>query len=103
MGTQPVAPGRVFLSLHVGLGTFSGWSWSPLPSLAPGPLKAAVSSKLSLLQAKCSIIPVLIWGVGAVSLCSFFKTQNVSIPSLLGSGQVPRPGVGGGPAPPWKH
>lgn len=64
MGTQPVAPGRVFLSFHVGLGTFSGWSWSPLPSPAPGPLRAAMSSKPSLLQAKCSIIPVLMGGRG---------------------------------------
>ena len=46
MGTQPAAPGL------------------PLPSPAPGPRRATASSKPSLLQAKCSIIPVLIWGRG---------------------------------------
>ena len=86
MGTQPVAPGL------------------PLPSPAPGPCRATASSKPSLLQAKCSIIPVLIWGRGGggvVSLCSFFKTHRVSIPFLLGSGPVLRPRVGREPAPPW--
>lgn len=73
---RPVAPSPVLSFLP----TFTWDSDIPLPAWSyPGPLRAAMSSKSPLLQAKCPIIPVStsIY-LFFVTLCSFFFSISCS-------------------------